>query len=106
MRKKGIVALLIRTLQRKQIHSSVSGMKVYCYFIKFSKIFNLISFLELNYLVLTFLQKLSIFGENKDEMAQQGVIEKAAILLESPHRLVQDSAARVLYNLSFDPILR
>jgi len=106
MRKKGIVALLIHTLQRKHIHSSVSGRKIYCYLIKFCKIFNLISILELNYLVLTFLQKLSIFGENKDEMAQQGVIEKAAILLESPHRLVQDSAARVLYNLSFDPILR
>jgi len=40
MRKKGIVALLIRTLQRKHIHSSVSGMKIYCYLIKFSKIFN------------------------------------------------------------------
>ena len=66
----------------------------------------MVSFLELNNLVLTFLQKLSIFGENKDEMAQQGLIEKAAILVESPHRLVQDSAARVLYNLSFDPILR
>ncbi|KZS21217.1 Kinesin-associated protein 3 [Daphnia magna] len=85
MRKKGIVSLLIRTLQRKHIHSSVN---------------------ELNYLVLTFLQKLSIFGENKDEMAQLGVIEKAAILVDSPHRLVQDSAARVLYNLSFDPVLR
>nr|CAG4641607.1 EOG090X049M [Eurycercus lamellatus] len=85
MRKKGIVSLLIRTLQRKHLHSSVN---------------------ELNYLVLTFLQKLSIFGENKDEMVQQGVIEKAAVLVDSPHRLVQDSAARVLYNLSFDPALR
>lgn len=57
-------------------------------------------------MVLTFLQKLSIFGENKDEMSQQGVIEKAALLVDSPHRMVQDSAARVLYNLSFDPTLR
>ena len=56
--------------------------------------------------MLTFLQKLSIFGENKDEMTQLGVIEKAAILVDSPHRLVQDSDARVLYNLSFDPALR
>nr|CAG4649243.1 EOG090X049M [Scapholeberis mucronata] len=85
MRKKGIVSLLTRALQRKHLHSSMN---------------------ELNYLVLTFLQKLSIFGENKDEMAQSGVIEKAAVLVESPHRLVQDSAARVLYNLSFDSVLR
>lgn len=56
--------------------------------------------------MLTFIQKLSIFGENKDELVQLGVIEKAAILVDSPHRLVQDSAARVLYNLSFDPTLR
>lgn len=62
--------------------------------------------LELYVLVLTFLQKLSIFAENKDEMAELGVIEKAAILIDSSHRLVQDSAARVLYNLSFDPALR
>ena len=27
MRKKGIVSLLIRTLQRKHIHSSVNGMQ-------------------------------------------------------------------------------
>lgn len=61
---------------------------------------------ELYVLVLTFLQKLSIFAENKDEMAELGVIEKAAAFIDSPHRLVQDSAARVLYNLSFDPALR
>lgn len=85
MRKKGMVQLLVKTLQRKHEHSSVN---------------------ELNYLVLTFLQKLSIFAENKDEMTQLGLIERAAVLINSPSRLVQDAAARVLYNLSFDATLR
>jgi len=61
---------------------------------------------ELNYLVLIFLQKLSIFAQNKDEMAELGLIEKAAVLINSPSRSVQDAAARVLYNLSFDATLR
>ena len=61
---------------------------------------------ELNYLVLTFLQKLSIFAENKDEMAHLGLIERAAVLINSSNRLVQDAATRVIYNLSFDATLR
>lgn len=108
MRKKGIISLLTRALQRKHLHSSMNG-KIFNSFKTIRNVQLLTKFvitLELNYLVLTFLQKLSIFGENKDEMAQSGVVEKAAVLVESPHRLVQDSAARVLYNLSFDPVLR
>ena len=61
---------------------------------------------ELNYLALTFLQNVAIFEENKNDMAQLGVIEKAAALLDCPHHLVQEAAARVLYNLSFDTSLR
>nr|CAG4640776.1 EOG090X049M [Eulimnadia texana] len=85
MRQKNIAALLVRALQRRHNHNSTH---------------------ELIYLVLTFLQKLSIFNENKTEFERLGVVEKAAVLLEYPATYVRDSAARVLYNLSFDPTMR
>ena len=133
MRKKGMVQLLVKTLQRKHEHSSVNGKtnfsntfswqnkKITFSIIRRYVLIHLLLFdrwcfhwkwidilfaTELNYLVLTFLQKLSIFAENKDEMTQLGLIERAAVLINSPSRLVQDAAARVLYNLSFDATLR
>jgi len=61
---------------------------------------------ELSHLVLSFLQKLSLFEENKNEMTQLGILEKAALFLDCSYPLAQEAAARVLYNLSFDAVLR
>lgn len=61
---------------------------------------------DLLILVVSFLKKLSIFSENKDEMAANGVMEKLARLLPHTNEDLVSITLRLLLNLSFDAGLR
>jgi hypothetical protein len=62
--------------------------------------------LELRQLAIMFLKKLSIFKENKNEMAKLGIVEKLSKLVPQDHQPLLIAALRLLSNLSFDPTLR
>ncbi|XP_047355453.1 kinesin-associated protein 3 isoform X1 [Vespa velutina] len=80
MRKKNIIGMLIKTLDRTNT--------------------------DLLILVVTFLKKLSIFRENKDIMAEDNVIEKLPRLLQNNNIDLISSTLKLLFNLSFDAKLR
>ena len=60
---------------------------------------------ELLILVVSFLKKLSIFKENKDEMSSGDVMEKLAGLIPHPNDDLLNISLRFLLNLSFDVML-
>ncbi|KAL6471607.1 hypothetical protein MHYP_G00202570 [Metynnis hypsauchen] len=80
MRNKNIVHLLVKTLDRDSE--------------------------ELLVLVVSFLKKLSIFLENKNDMAELDTVEKLARLVPCEHEDLLNVALRLLLNLSFDTGLR
>lgn len=80
MRKKNIIKLLIKSLDRQNI--------------------------DLLVLVVTFLKKLSIVRDNKDEMNDLNIIERLPRLLQSMHPDLIQVTLKLLYNLSFDSTLR
>eukprot|EP00047_Mylnosiga_fluctuans_P022251 m.116739 g.116739 ORF g.116739 m.116739 type:complete len:798 (-) comp9189_c0_seq1:179-2572(-) len=61
---------------------------------------------ELLLLVVTFLKKLSVFLENKNEMVEGDVVQLLVPSLQSPCEPLQAVALRLLLNLSFDPRAR
>uniref|UniRef100_A0A3P9N3R7 Kinesin-associated protein 3a n=1 Tax=Poecilia reticulata TaxID=8081 RepID=A0A3P9N3R7_POERE len=61
---------------------------------------------ELLLVAVCFLKKLSIFLENKNDMAEAAAVEKLARLLPCAHRELQSATCRLLLNLSFDAALR
>ncbi|XP_052756860.1 kinesin-associated protein 3 [Galleria mellonella] len=81
MHKKDIVGLLIGAMER---HSNM----------------------DLLILIVSFLQKLSIFVENKNSMASRGIVEKIAPLLDSPNADLVNVTLKLLFNLTFDTKLR
>ncbi|KAJ0181791.1 hypothetical protein K1T71_002513 [Dendrolimus kikuchii] len=81
MHKKDIVGLLIGAMER---HSNI----------------------DLLILIISFLQKLSIFVENKNSMASKGIIEKVAALLDSSNADLVNVTLKLLFNLTFDTKLR
>ncbi|CAH0404766.1 unnamed protein product [Chilo suppressalis] len=81
MHKKDIVGLLIGAMER---HSNI----------------------DLLILIVSFLQKLSIFVENKNSMASRGIVEKLAPLLASPNADLVNVTLKLLFNLTFDTKLR
>ncbi|XP_030631174.1 kinesin-associated protein 3b [Chanos chanos] len=80
MRNKNIVHLLVKTLERENE--------------------------ELLVLVVSFLKKLSIYLENKNDMAEVDTIEKLARLVPCDHDDLLNVTLRLLLNLSFDTSLR
>ncbi|XP_078687580.1 kinesin-associated protein 3-like isoform X3 [Branchiostoma floridae x Branchiostoma belcheri] len=80
MRNKSIIPVLIRTLDRDNF--------------------------ELLILVVSFLKKLSIYVENKNDMAEQEVVEKLARLIPCDHEDLLNITLRLLLNLSFDTDMR
>ncbi|XP_053694535.1 kinesin-associated protein 3 isoform X2 [Sabethes cyaneus] len=79
MRKKNIVKMLLKALERQNF--------------------------DLLVLVVTFLKKLSIVRDNKDEMYELNIVDKLPRLLQSQKDLVQVTL-KLLFNLSFDARLR
>lgn len=57
---------------------------------------------DLLFIVLNFIKKLSIFGENKNEMKELGIIEKLNRFIPCNNTLLLQIALRTLFNLSFD----
>ncbi|XP_046371421.1 kinesin-associated protein 3-like [Haliotis rufescens] len=76
MKNKGVVRMLVKTLERSNF--------------------------ELLILVVSFLKKMSIFIENKKEMAEQNIIEKLTKLVPCDHEDLLNITLRLLLNLSFD----
>lgn len=71
----------------------------------------LVSMLERNnpdllYIVLSFLKKLSVFGNNKDEMLEQDIVKKLNRFIPCQNALLTQTALRLLFNLSFDHEIR
>uniref|UniRef100_A0A7N8YIC8 Kinesin-associated protein 3-like n=1 Tax=Mastacembelus armatus TaxID=205130 RepID=A0A7N8YIC8_9TELE len=80
MRNKNIVTLLVKVLERDDE--------------------------ELLVLVVSFLKKLSIFLENKNDMAEMDTVERLARLVPCDHEDLLNLTLRLLLNLSFDSGLR
>lgn len=80
MRRKNIVKMLVKALERQNI--------------------------DLLVLIVTFLKKLSIVRDNKDEMKELNVIEKLPRLLHSSHSDLIQATLKLIFNLSFDGQLR
>lgn len=80
MKNKGIVSMLVQLLERDNV--------------------------DLLILVVSFLKKLSIFMENKAEMAECGILDKLANLIPHSNEDLLNIALRLLLNLSFDTDLR
>ncbi|XP_076018238.1 kinesin-associated protein 3a [Genypterus blacodes] len=80
MRNKNIVGLLVKVLERDDE--------------------------ELLVLVVSFLKKLSIFLENKNDMAEVDTVERLARLIPCDHEDLLNLTLRLLLNLSFDSGLR
>jgi len=80
MRRKNIIKMLVKTLERQNI--------------------------DLLVLIVTFLKKLSIVRDNKEEMKELNVIEKLPRLLHSSHSDLIQAALKLIFNLSFDGQLR
>lgn len=80
MRRKNIVKMLIRSLDRQNI--------------------------DLLMLIITFLKKLSIVCDNKDDMNELGIIGKLTRLLQSGHVDLIQVTLKLIFNLSFDGNLR
>ncbi|XP_041912282.1 kinesin-associated protein 3a [Alosa sapidissima] len=80
MRNKNIVQLLVKTLERDSQ--------------------------DLLVLVVSFLKKLSIFLENKNDMAEMDTVERLARLVPCDHEDLLNVTLRLLLNLSFDTGLR
>lgn len=80
MRKKNVVKMLIRALDRQNI--------------------------DLLLLVVTFLKKLSIVRDNKDDMLELNAVEKLPRLLQSSHADLVQGTLKLLFNLSFDGRIR
>lgn len=80
MRKKNVVAVLMKTLERTTP--------------------------ELLVLAVTFLKKLSLFKENKDMMAEMNIIDKLQRVLQIRNPELDHVTLKLLFNLSFDTRLR
>lgn len=61
---------------------------------------------DLLYIVLNFLKKLSIFGDNKNEMKEHKIVDKLNRFVPCAHQLLLQIALRLMYNLTFDQELR
>lgn len=80
MRRKNITKMLIRTLDRNNV--------------------------DLLMLVVTFLKKLSIVRDNKDDMSELDIVDKFPRLLQSTQPDLLQATLKLIFNLSFDGPLR
>jgi len=61
---------------------------------------------DLLYIVLSFLKKLSVFGNNKDAMLEHEIVKKLNRFIPCQNALLTQTALRLLFNLSFDIEIR
>jgi len=61
---------------------------------------------DLIYIGLNFLKKLSVFGQNKNDMIEYDIIKKINWFIPCQNPLLTHIALRLLFNLSFDPEMR
>lgn len=61
---------------------------------------------DLLFIAFNFIKKLSIFGENKNEMKEGGIIEKLNRFIPCNNTLLLQMNLRTLINLSFDQEIR
>lgn len=80
MRKKSIIRMLVSSLERQNI--------------------------DLLILVITFLKKLSIVKDNKEEMKDLNVVEKLPRLLQSSNHDLILTTLKLIFNMSFDGQVR
>lgn len=80
MRHKNITKMLIKTLDRNNV--------------------------DLLMLVVTFLKKLSIVRDNKDDMAELNIVDKFQRLLQSTQPDLLQATLKLIFNLSFDGRIR
>ncbi|KAL0273934.1 UNVERIFIED_CONTAM: hypothetical protein PYX00_006494 [Menopon gallinae] len=80
MRKRNISGMLIKLLDRNSVDLLIVCVK--------------------------FMKKLSVFRENKDDMAENNVIEKLGKIVTIPNKELTLLILKLLYNLSFDTKLR
>lgn len=80
MRRKNIVKMLVKALDRQNI--------------------------DLLMLVTTFLKKLSIVGDNKDDMSELNIVSKLPRLFQSGHTDLVQVTLKLVFNLSFDGQIR
>jgi hypothetical protein len=80
MRRKNIITMLVKAVERQNI--------------------------DLLVLIVTFLKKLSIVRDNKDEMHEMNIVDKLPMLLHSSHPDLIQVTLKLLFNLSFDGKLR
>lgn len=76
MAKRNIIGLLVRMLERNNGDLLVT--------------------------TLYFLKKLSIIGENKDQMIEEGIVERMPRFFKQQNESLMHLALRLLINLSFD----
>lgn len=80
MRKRNISGMLIKLLDRNTVDLLIVCVK--------------------------FLKKLSVFRENKDDMADNNIVEKLAKIITIQNKELTLLILKLLYNLSFDTKLR
>lgn len=80
MRRKNIVKMLVKALDRQNI--------------------------DLLMLITTFLKKLSIVGDNKDDMSDLNIVAKLPRLFQSGHSDLVQVTLKLVFNLSFDGSIR
>lgn len=61
---------------------------------------------DLIYICLNFLKKLSVFGQNKNDMLEFDIIKKINRFIPCQNPLLTHIGLRLLFNLSFDPEIR
>eukprot|EP01083_Nonionella_stella_P012630 35777_1 len=86
MRARGVVSLLLQSLRRTDTQS---------YWLH-----------ELYILAITFLKRLSVFRENKEDMADNDVMKALKPFLTFDNLDVRLAALRLAFNLSFEPEIR
>lgn len=80
MKNRKIVQILVRMLERNDFHLLI--------------------------VVLLFLRKLSIIAENKNQMLEEGIVEKLGRFFTCQNNLLLQLASGVLKNVSFDKTAR
>ncbi|XP_066913808.1 kinesin-associated protein 3-like [Clytia hemisphaerica] len=96
------VYLLLNLAEDSKVEIKMKNKSIIDLLVKMMKRQNM----ELLILVVSFLKKLSIFKDNKDQMKEMEVMEKAAQLIPAQNDDLLNIALRLILNLTFDTEMR